>query len=103
MTAQKLAAVCHILICSGYLLPMDAKHSVYACGGAIGGNPIVAAGRDVRYRSAFRPRRVIDTNGGVIHRGTKVVILFLMMVRALTGTTEVGSREAPTNWSGLGH
>ncbi|MER9165626.1 hypothetical protein [Mesorhizobium sp. M0715] len=46
MTDETLAAVCDILICSGYLITMDAQRSVYACGAAIGGNAIVAAGRD---------------------------------------------------------
>lgn len=70
MTEQKLTAVCDILIRNGYLITMDAQRSVYACGAvAISGNAIVAVGRDADIAARFRPRRVIDAKGGVIHPG----------------------------------
>lgn len=70
MTEQTLPAVCDTLIRNGYLITMDAERTVYACGGvAISGNAIVAVGRDADIAARFRPRRVLDAKGGVIHPG----------------------------------
>lgn len=92
------------LVRGGYLIIMDTRRSVYACGAvAIGGNAIGAAGDDADIVASFRPRRVIDPEGGVTHGGTTVVISFLEMVRAITVKAKIVSSEAPTNRSRPGH
>ncbi|MDX8463304.1 amidohydrolase family protein [Mesorhizobium humile] len=70
MTGKPGSESCDILIRNGYLLTMDAERTVYSCGAvAINDKTIIAVGRDAELSTRFRPRRLFDAKGAVIHPG----------------------------------
>lgn len=61
---------CDLLIVNGCVLSMDAKRTVYPNGAvAITGRDIVGVGREKDVATAFRGKRVIDADGGIVHPG----------------------------------
>ncbi|RWN94617.1 amidohydrolase family protein [Mesorhizobium sp.] len=70
MTGKPVSESCDTLIRNGYLLTMDAERTVYSCGAvAINDKTIIAVGRDAELSTRFRPRRLFDAKGAVIHPG----------------------------------
>jgi cytosine/adenosine deaminase-related metal-dependent hydrolase len=61
---------CDLLVRNGYIVTMDQQRTIYANGAiAITGRQIVDVGRDADLAAHYRPARVIDAKGGVVHPG----------------------------------
>jgi cytosine/adenosine deaminase-related metal-dependent hydrolase len=62
--------LCDLLVVNACVLSMDPKRTVYPNGAiAVTGREIVAVGREQDVTAAFRGKRVIDGNGGIVHPG----------------------------------
>jgi cytosine/adenosine deaminase-related metal-dependent hydrolase len=61
---------CDLLVRNGYVLSMDATRTVYPSGAvAIEGDRIVAVGPEQSLLPRFRPARVLDARGAIVHPG----------------------------------
>lgn len=61
---------CDTLIANGYVLTLDGQRRVFPSGAvAVDGVRIVGVGPEAELRQRFRPLRVIDAGGGVVHPG----------------------------------
>ena len=69
-TVGEGARSCDLVVRNGYVLTADAARTKYPDGAiAIDGRDIVAVGPDAEIAADFRPRRVIDAGGGLVHPG----------------------------------
>ena len=67
--------VCDLLVRNAYVLTMDALRTKYPAGAiAIDGRDIVAVGADSEVAPRFRPRRVIDADGAMVHPASSTSI-----------------------------
>ena len=62
--------VCDLMVRNAYLLTMDRRRRKYTSGAiAIQGRDIVAVGPDAQIARRYRPRRVLDAGGALVHPG----------------------------------
>lgn len=91
-------ASCDVMIVNGYVITVDKERLIYPSGAvAIGGNRIVAVGREADLRSRFRPRHVIDAHGAPVHPGYVET-----HCHATLHTTRGAVTDNPTAFAGLG-
>ena len=106
--AQNGARTCDLLVRNAYVLTMDARRTKFPDGAiAIDGRNIVAVGSDPELAAHYRPRRVIDAAGALVHPGIiephmhATIHMVSKLAEEMVGSTDDVGAWAAEQYTGL--